>query len=208
MTGASLLGNCRQEQRHSRNSNHLAFERLERMLERGTSLSSLAFGRAYPITCKIVNLAHVVGSVDLLRGQAFEVLTVTWVWGYQPGMLLGMLQGSSGLLTLEQFFPPGGLEGPPRRSSQGGGLNKHIWNFPLDLGLGNRIKDDSPRGISFPQKRYLFIHVGIPRGGITSRRKRYLFIHVGIPLGGKALRESSTILVESVFHWAKDAKYK
>jgi len=51
------------------------------------------------------------------------------------GPLLGTLQGSSGLLTLEQFFPLGGLEGPPRRSSQGGGLNKHTWNFPLNLGL-------------------------------------------------------------------------
>ncbi len=54
-----------------------------------------------------------------------------------------MLQG---LLTLEQFFPLGGLEGPPRRSSQGGGLNKHIWNFPLNLCLGNRIYDDSRKG--------------------------------------------------------------
>ncbi|MEE9232056.1 MAG: hypothetical protein V3U07_01235, partial [Nitrospirales bacterium] len=81
-----------------------------------------------------------------IRGQAFEVLTVTWDWGYQPGMLLGTLQGSSALLTLEQFFPLGGLEGSPRRSSQGGGLNKHIWNFPLNLGLGNRINDDSRKG--------------------------------------------------------------
>ena len=51
-----------------------------------------------------------------------QVLTVTWDGGYQPGMLMGPLQGSSDLLTLEQFFPPGGLEGPPRRSSQGGCL--------------------------------------------------------------------------------------
>ncbi len=64
-----------------------------------------------------------------------------------PGVpLLGMWQGLSGLLTLEQFFPLGGLEGPPRRLSQGGGLNKHIWNFPLNLGLGNRISDDSRKG--------------------------------------------------------------
>ncbi len=123
-------------------------------------------------------------------------------------MLLGMLQGSSGLLTLEQVFSLGGLEGSPRRSSQDGGLNKHIRKFPLNLGLGNRIKDDSPRGISFPQKRYLFIHVGIPRGGITSRRNRYLFCRGGISRGGIALREINTILVESVLHGAKDAKHK
>ena len=71
MTEASLLENCQQEQRHFRNSDNLAFERLKRLLERKTSLPSLVFGRAYPITCKFVNLAHVVGSVDLLRGQAF-----------------------------------------------------------------------------------------------------------------------------------------
>ncbi len=62
------------------------------------------------------------------------------------GELLGTLQGSSGLLTLEQFFPLGGLERPPHRSSQGGGLSNHIWNFPLNLGLGNRINDDSRKG--------------------------------------------------------------
>jgi hypothetical protein len=50
-------------------------------------------------------------------------------------LLLGTLQGLSGLLTLEQFFPLGGFEGPPCRLSQGGGLNKHIWNFPLNLGF-------------------------------------------------------------------------
>ena len=27
-------------------------------------------------------------------------------------------------------------------------LTKHIWNFPLNLGLGNRINDDSPRGVT------------------------------------------------------------
>ncbi len=142
MTEASLLGNCQQEQRHFRHSNHLAFERLKRLLERETSLPSLAFGRAYPITCKIVNLAHVVGSVDLLRGQAFEVLTVPWDGGYQPGILLGPLQGSSGLLTLEQFFPPGGLEGPPRRSSKGGGLTPLL---PLpDCVLTTRSTNTNP----------------------------------------------------------------
>jgi len=78
-----------------------------------------------------------------MRGQAFEVLTVTWVWGYQPGMLLGTLQGSSGLLTLEQFFPLGGLEGPPRRSSQGGGLTLLL---PLpNCVLTTRSTDRQPR---------------------------------------------------------------
>jgi len=142
MTEASLLGNCQQEQRF-RNSDHLAFERLKRLLERETSLPSLVFGRAYPITCKFVNLAHVVGSVDLLRGQAFEVLTVPWDGGYQPGMLFGTLQGSSGLLTLEQFFPLGGLEEPPRSSSEGGGLTPLL---PLpDCALTTRSTDKQPR---------------------------------------------------------------
>ncbi len=116
-------------------------------------MPSLAFGRAYPITCKIVNLAHVVGSVDLLRGQDFEVLTVTWDGGYQPGMLLGPLQGSSGLLTLEQFFPPGGLEGPPRRSSQGGCLTP-LLSLP-DCVQTSRSTDRQPR----PGPDYLILKI-------------------------------------------------
>jgi hypothetical protein len=51
-------------------------------------------------------------------------------------LLLGTLQGLSGLLTLEQFFPLGGFEGPPCRLSQGGGLT-------LLLPLPNCVLDHS-----------------------------------------------------------------
>ncbi len=43
-------------------------------------------------------------------------------------------------------------------------LTKHIWNFPLNLALGNRINDDSPLWNSASGEQHDLGRGDIPRG--------------------------------------------